>query len=84
MVDVLIHYPANSVVDLGQVTSKLVSSNGTGGSLNPGGGNATTMVGKFEFKRDVLQSIYLFNKICRSFLSNEILPSSEALLPYAP
>ena len=84
MVDVLIHYPANSVVDLGQVTSKLVSSNGTGGSLNHGGGNGTTMVGKFEFKRDVLQSIYLFNKICRSFLSNEILPSSEALLPYAP
>ena len=59
VVDVLIHYPANSVVDLGQVTSKLVSSNGTGGSLNPGGGNATTMVGKFEFKRDVLRTINL-------------------------
>ena len=46
MVDVLIHYPANSVVDLGQVTSKLASSNGTGGgaNLNLGGGNGTTMV----------------------------------------
>ena len=49
VVDVLIHYPANSVVDLGQVTSKLVSNNGTGGGLIPGGGNGTTMVGKFNF-----------------------------------
>ena len=58
MVDVLIHYPANSVVDLGQVTSKLVSNNGTGGGgLNPGGGgNGTTVVGKFDLKR-VIQSI---------------------------
>ena len=47
VVDVLIHYPANSVVDLGQVTSKLASSNGTGGGigLDNGGGNGTTMVG---------------------------------------
>ena len=46
VVDVLIHYPANSVVDLGQVSSKLASSNGTGGgaSLSLGGGNGTTMV----------------------------------------
>ena len=84
MVDVLIHYPANSVVDLGQVTSKLVSNNGTGGGgLNGGGGNGTTVVEKFDFKRDI-QSIYLLNKICRSFSSNEILLSSEALLPCAP
>ena len=49
VVDVLIHYPANSVVDLGQVTSKLVSNNGTGGGgLGSSGGNGTTMVRSME------------------------------------
>ena len=46
VVDVLIHYPANSVVDIKAVTSKLVSNNGTGTGLNPNSGNGTTMVRK--------------------------------------
>ena len=46
VVDVLIHYPANSVVDIKAVTSKLVSNNGTGAGLSPSRGNGTTMVRK--------------------------------------